>query len=289
MRIIGLDLALTGSHKALIADERGQPLTSVLTVPTTASELQRLLDRAREHVAPTEELVLVLEPTGMAWFPVAAFALRQAHVTVYLVNSQQVADLRRYYQKHPKSDRIDARVLVKLPVLSPEKLHPLYLPSANQLACQRGCKELDRLMSLHTAIQNRLQAVDRFAWPGVEAILPGTLNPQRRWFREHWYDPRRYAKPGPCGCGRPGRVRAARRKPPRTIPGIGRPRWWPWPNRCWPSTGRTRAISTMPPCRRKSPASKPYSILSRNSIMPCNSRRCGRAIAVCTPAAIWKR
>jgi transposase len=189
MRIIGLDLALTGSHKAIVADERGEAVTAVLSLQTTASDLQKLLDRAREHTPPGEELLLVMEPTGMAWFPVAAYALRQPHVTVYLVNSQQVADLRRYYKKHHKSDRIDARVLVKLPVVSPEKLHPLCLPTADQLACRRGCKELDRLMSLHTAIQNRLQAVERFAWPGLEAVLPGTLSPQRRWFREHWYDP----------------------------------------------------------------------------------------------------
>jgi transposase len=189
MRIIGLDLALTGSHKAIVADARGQPLTPVLAVHSTAVDLQRLWERAREHTAPEEDLVLVMEPTGMAWFPVAAWALRQPHVTVYLVNSQQVADLRRYYQKHHKSDRIDARVLVKLPVVSPEKLHPLCLPTAAQLACQRGCKELDRLMSLHTAIQNRLQAIDRFAWPGLEVLWPDTLSRERRWFREHWYDP----------------------------------------------------------------------------------------------------
>ncbi len=196
MRIIGLDLALTGTHKAVIADERGQPLTPVLSLQTTASDLQKLLGRAREPGAAAEELVLVMEPTGMAWFPVAAFALRQPHLTVYLVNSQQVADLRRYYQKHHKSDRIDARVLVKLPVVSPEKLHPLCLPNADQMACQRGCKELDRLLTLHTAIQNRLQAVDRFAWPGLEAVLPGTLSPERCWFREHWYDPQAVRQAG---------------------------------------------------------------------------------------------
>lgn len=189
MRIIGLDLALAGRHKAVVADARGQPLTPVLAIHTRAADLARLMERAREHAAPDEDLVLVMEPTGMAWFPVAAFALRQPHVTVYLVNSQQVADLRRYYKKHHKSDRIDARVLVKLPVLSPEKLHPLALPTAAQLACQRGCKALDRLMSLHTAIQNRLQAIERFAWPGLEALWPDTLSPYRRWLRAHWYNP----------------------------------------------------------------------------------------------------
>ncbi len=196
MRIIGLDLALTGSHKAVVADARGQPLTPVLVLRTTATDLQRLWDRAREGTVSEEDLVLVMEPTGMAWFPVAAWALRQPHVIVYLVNSQKVADLRRYYQKHHKSDRIDARVLIKLPVISPEKLHPLGLPTGAQLACQRGCRELDRLMSLRTAIQNRLQAIDRFAWPGVETLWPDTLSAQRRWWRLNWYDPRQVSRAG---------------------------------------------------------------------------------------------
>ena len=84
-------------------------------------------------------------------------------MTAYLVNSQEVADLRRYYQRHAKSDRIDARVLARLPLINPEKLHRLHLPSATTLACQRSCKQLDRLSTLITAIQNRVQAIDRFA------------------------------------------------------------------------------------------------------------------------------
>ncbi len=196
MSIIGLDLALVGEHKAIIADSRGQPLTPVISLQNTACDLQKLSDRARELTVPEEEILLVMEPTGMCWFSVAAFALRQPHVTVYLVNSQQVAALRRYYKQHHKSDRIDARVLVKLPIVSPETLHPLCLPTADQMACQRGCKELDRRMSWRTAIQNRLQATDRFAWPGLETVLPGTLSPQRCWFREHWYDPQAVRRAG---------------------------------------------------------------------------------------------
>jgi transposase len=129
-----------------------------------------------------------MEPTGMAWFPVAVFCQRQG-VKVYLVNSQQVADLRRYYRKHAKSDRIDARVLARLPIVSPEKLHPLQLIRAAQLACQRGCKEQDRLSDLTTAIHNRLRAIDRFAWPGLEQVLPDNTAALTRWFRENWYDP----------------------------------------------------------------------------------------------------
>ena len=83
-----------------------------------------------------------MEPTGMAWLPIAVFFARHA-VPVYLVNSQEVADLRRYYQRHAKSDRIDTRVLVRLPLVNPDKLHRLHLSPATTLACQRACKQLD--------------------------------------------------------------------------------------------------------------------------------------------------
>jgi transposase len=137
MRYIGLDLALTTAHKAVVIDERGQTITPVISITTSAAALGQLFRRAREGVSEDEPLVVVMEPTGMAWFPIAVYCQRQG-VVVYLVNSQQVADLRRYYQKHAKSDRIDARVLARLPLVSPEKLHPLQLISADQLACQRG-------------------------------------------------------------------------------------------------------------------------------------------------------
>jgi len=188
MRIIGLDLALTAEHKALIADAQGQPLAPILRLRTTARDLTRLFQRAREGTTADEPVLLVMEPTGMAWFPVSVFAQRY-QVTAHLVNSQQVADLRRYYKKHAKSDRIDVRVLVKLPVVSPEKLYPLILPNADLFACQRGCKELDHLMTLSTAIQNRIQAIDGFAWPGLDAVLSEPFSPLARWFREHWYPP----------------------------------------------------------------------------------------------------
>ncbi len=124
------------------------------------------------------------------WFPIAVFFARHG-VPIFLVNSQEVADLRRYYQRHAKSDRIDARVLVCLPLVNPDKLHRLHLSPATTLACQRACKQLDRLDSQIVALKNRLEAIDRFAWPGLEPqVFPAPFAPATRWFRRHWYDPR---------------------------------------------------------------------------------------------------
>ncbi len=195
MRTIGIDLALTAAHKAVVADAQGRYLTPVFSVQTSLADLERLLARARQGV-PDTPVQVVMEPTGMAWFPLAVFFTRQA-VPIYLVNSQEVADLRRYYQRHAKSDRIDARVLVRLPMVNPEKLHRLHLSSATTLACQRACKQLDRLDEQIVALKNRLEAIDRFAWLGLEQhVFAAPFAPAARWFRRHWYDPRTVVQAG---------------------------------------------------------------------------------------------
>src|SRR3712207_4250760 len=166
MRTIGIDLALTAAHKAVVADAQGRFLTPVFSFHTRPADLERLLARAREG-APDVPLQVVMEPTGMAWFPIAVFFARQG-VPIYLVNSQEVADLRRSSQRHAKRDRIDTRVLVRLPLVNPDKLHRLHVSNATTLACQRACKQLDRLDSQIVALKNRIEALDRFAWPGLE-------------------------------------------------------------------------------------------------------------------------
>lgn len=198
MRTIGIDLSIAGEHKAVVADERGRFVTPVLKLHTTASDLAALLERAREG-AQDGELQVVMEPTGMAWFPIAVFMARH-QVPVYLPTSQQVADLRRYYRRHAKSDRIDVRVLARLPLVSPDELYALTLPSPTAWACQRGCKQLERLMLQITASKNRLQATDRFAWPGLEELVfADPFCPAARWFREHWFDPQRVVEAGADG------------------------------------------------------------------------------------------
>src|SRR5262249_32959994 len=120
MRTIGLDLAVQTAHKAVVLDEHGHFCSPILTVHTRPGELDQLLVRAREG-APSTQVQLVRKPPGMAWFPIAVYYARQA-LPIYLVNSQEVADLRRYYARHAKSDRIDARVLARLPLVNPDKL-----------------------------------------------------------------------------------------------------------------------------------------------------------------------
>jgi transposase len=188
-RIIGIDLAVESTHKAIVIDESGKFITRVIEFETDVRALAQMLGTARQE-DPECEVWVVMEPTGMAWFPIAAYFARQDNTHLYLVNAQQVADLRRFYKRHAKSDRIDVRLLARLPLINGDQLHELVLSSATALACQRGCKQLDRVEEEITALKNRILAADRFAWPGLEmSVFAARDSLAVRWFRCHWYNP----------------------------------------------------------------------------------------------------
>jgi hypothetical protein len=70
MRTIGLDLAVQTAHKAVVPDDAAHFCTPILTVHTRPSQLSQRLARARDG-ASSAAVQIVMEPTGMAWFPVA--------------------------------------------------------------------------------------------------------------------------------------------------------------------------------------------------------------------------
>lgn len=86
---------------------------------TDPDELDRLWACLPEHA----QVTVVMEPTRNAWVALAAWFRRRGAVVV-MVPPEQSADLRAYYNKHAKTDRLDSRVLARLPLLHPEGLHP---------------------------------------------------------------------------------------------------------------------------------------------------------------------
>lgn len=60
MRYIGLDLALTTDHKALVIDDRGQAITAVLRVNTSAATLEQLFRSTPEGAPEDEPLYSIL-------------------------------------------------------------------------------------------------------------------------------------------------------------------------------------------------------------------------------------
>jgi transposase len=188
MRTIGIDLAITGTHKAVVVDGQGNAIGGLIRFRTDPADLDALLRRAREGTDEDEELRMVMEPTGLAWLPAASYFIQRG-VTVYLVNTQQASDLRKFYSKYAGSDRISARVLARMPWVNPDGLHPLSLADADHLSGQRWCKQQEELTGRMTAIKNRVQAWERAFWPGLEEVVGDLFAPWVRRWREQWYDP----------------------------------------------------------------------------------------------------
>jgi transposase len=202
MRIIGIDLATTAKHRAIVANERSRFISPVIKFETRMADLVRLRARALEGAKPDEELVVVMEATDINWYPVSVYFCRQA-ATVHVVNPRMSADLARFYKRHASSDRLSAKVLARLPLVSPESLYPLVLSGADYLALQRSCKELDRLTVQISAHKNRLQAFDRLGWPGLKLrVFSEAAGPATRWFRDLFYDPRQVVEAGVPGLRR---------------------------------------------------------------------------------------
>jgi transposase len=78
---------------------------------TTPAELDRLWSSLPGDTEPGDVLV-VMEPTRNAWVPLAAW-FRRKGARVVLVPPERSADLRDYYAKHTKSDRLDSQLLVE--------------------------------------------------------------------------------------------------------------------------------------------------------------------------------
>lgn len=197
-RILGIDLAVTAAHKAIVLDQASNRYVSaLLKFHTDPADLDRVLQAARAGASEPVRLMAVLEATAMSWYSVGRYLERHG-TEVYRVNGQEVADLRRVFKRHAKSDRIDARVLARLALIAPERMHRCFFPTGPQISLQRACREVARLRDEVIACKNRLLATDQLAWLGLSGIVPA-YSDVAFWLRENWYDPWRVQAAGEEG------------------------------------------------------------------------------------------
>jgi transposase len=142
---LGIDVACRAAHQASLADEQGRFIWSGRRFRTAAADLAQLWAMLPAGTDPGEVLV-VMEPTRNAWVPLAAW-FRRRGATVVLVPPERSADLRNYYAKHAKSDRLDSQLLARLPMLHPEGLHA-------ELGLGPG-DALKRAAKLHSTLTHR--------------------------------------------------------------------------------------------------------------------------------------
>lgn len=109
-------------------------------------------------------VTVIMEPTRNAWVPLAAW-FRRHGAQVVLVPPEQSADLRGYYNEHTKSDRLDSRVLARLPRLILRAcMPPRALGPGDPL--RRPTRLRASLVKRRTSILARLDALLEILGPG---------------------------------------------------------------------------------------------------------------------------
>lgn len=196
---LGIDIACRAAHQASLADERGQFVWSGRRFRTAVADLERLWAMLPAATDPSS-VTVIMEPTRNAWVPLAAW-FRRRGARVVMVPPEQSADLRAYYAKHTKSDRLDSRILARVPLLHPEGLqtadgvgpsHPM----------RRAVKLRSTLVKRRTTTLARLDALLEILGPAWVGALSSNMTKTALLFLAHYADPHQVKRLGRARLGR---------------------------------------------------------------------------------------
>jgi transposase len=188
---LGIDVACRADHQASLADDRGEFIWSGWRFRTTPADLEALWAKIPDRA----EVMVVMEPTRNAWVPLAAW-LGARGAKVVVVPPEQSADLRDYYNKHTKTDRLDSRVLARLPLLHPEGLRTIDdLGPAEPL--RRAVRHRSSLQKRRVSSMQRLDALVELLGPAWADVLgAGDYNKTALAVLERYADPKALKKLG---------------------------------------------------------------------------------------------
>ena len=166
---VGIDLGLKGPHRASVyspADERY--LDKSFGFEASFEGFEHLLEQVHTRILSEGDcsMSFVMEPTGVAWMPLSCFLISRGY-RVYRVTTQKSSDLRKFLDKHTKSDRVDARALAKLPIVAKEKVYELYLPSTDLGTLCRKTKHFAKLTQQAVSRKTRIENLFSMLNPGV--------------------------------------------------------------------------------------------------------------------------
>jgi transposase len=142
MRRVGLDLALRAPHQAVVFDDAVQVGKPFKVRPTKAG-LDELERRATDGAGDRVEFVM--EPTGLAYVPMASELARRGH-TVFVPKPQKTHMVRKMLAPYAKTDAFDARAQALVRHLDPSGVHPLRVPTAAEMTLRLTAKQRARLV-----------------------------------------------------------------------------------------------------------------------------------------------
>lgn len=193
-RLVGIDLGVTSSHTVVVCDETGEVLARRRAYPT-AESLTSIEQVALAGAADGVVLEVIVEPTSMAWFPVAVFFAERGHV-VFRVTSAKSADMRKLLSRHAKTNQIDAEALARLPIVDRAGLVALELPRGDNATLVRRVRAADRISYMLSRHKQRIRDLARVAMPTVGDVLTGEIAKADLAVLERWGDPRALKRAG---------------------------------------------------------------------------------------------
>lgn len=194
---LGIDVACRAAHQATLA-VNGQPVWKGRKFFTRPQDLDRLW--ADLDLDDPGELTVVLEPTRNAWI-VLAHWFRARGAKVVMVPTTQSADLREYYSKHTKNDRLDSEILARLPLLHPEGLRE-FTGDASADPLRRLVKQRSTMVKRRTAVYSRLDALVELLGPAWYGVLGSNYGKAALMLLARYADPHAVIRLGPARLGR---------------------------------------------------------------------------------------
>lgn len=181
---LGIDVACRAAHQATLA-VGGVPVWKGRKFFTRPAELERLW--ADLDLDDPAELTVVVEPTRNAWIVIAQW-FRRRGARVVMVPTTQSADLRRYYSRHAKNDRLDSEVLARLPLLHPEGLRA-FTGAGSADPLRRLTKQRSTMVKRRTAVYSRLDALVELLGPAWYTVLGSDYGKAALAFLARYADP----------------------------------------------------------------------------------------------------
>ena len=200
---IGVDLGVTAASDVAVAE--GVTVTASRKVASTPEALTAMFAK----LGADGPVNVVVESTAMAWFVAAVAVLRSGiDAKLFRVSGTKAAALRKFYRAHTKTDRIDARVLARMPMVD-DGLHELVLPDAGELALKRLVVLRNKLVGQMVKVDDRVRSTLHWAAPGLlsgrESVTDGFVAVLARW-----PDLRRLAGARPATIAKVGSISKAR-------------------------------------------------------------------------------
>ena len=185
---VGVDLGVTAKHHAEVINSEGIKVCSSVRFPGTKEGFDRMSKHVLQHVNEEAKLRFICEPTSMSWFPLAVYAKNNGH-EMMRVKAQKSHDLRKYYSRHSKSDKLDAKALAMMPIVDRESIEEVYLPDKVTNALDRRCRQREKISKEIASIKTRIKSLYHWVMPGLTDCFEDPYGERAKAFYKKYTNP----------------------------------------------------------------------------------------------------